>query len=373
MSHFSSKEYRNIFQEVGYSLEEIDKKIQDTWDALFVHKDTKIYEETEDMGYMIDTGNNDVRTEGQSYGMMMAVQMNRQDIFDRIWKWTETYMRNREGEFKGYFAWHATLEGKKIDIGPAPDGEEFFAMALFFASNRWKDREYPFNYSEQAKELLSICIHKGENNEPGESMWDLKTHLIKFVPDCDFTDPSYHLPHFYELFALWSYEEDRDFWKEAAKASRKYIPKACHQKTGMNPEYAHYDGKPNPLRGHGDFYSDSYRVAANIGLDAEWFGENKELAECVRKLLVYFDGNSINDYQKYKIDGTPLEEPALHPVGLIATNAMGSLSLKEQELTKKVVKQFWNTPLRTGERRYYDNCLYFFSVLALSGNYRIYG
>ncbi|MNI96322.1 Reducing end xylose-releasing exo-oligoxylanase [compost metagenome] len=36
------------------------------------------------------------------------------------------------------------------------------------------------------------------------------------------------------------------------------------------------------------------------------------------------------------------------------------------------VKLFWNTPLRTGIRRYYDNCLYFFSLLALSGNYRIY-
>lgn len=36
------------------------------------------------------------------------------------------------------------------------------------------------------------------------------------------------------------------------------------------------------------------------------------------------------------------------------------------------VRLFWDTPLRTGQRRYYDNCLYFFSLLALSGNYRIY-
>jgi oligosaccharide reducing-end xylanase len=36
------------------------------------------------------------------------------------------------------------------------------------------------------------------------------------------------------------------------------------------------------------------------------------------------------------------------------------------------VKLFWNTPLRQGKRRYYDNCLYFFAMLALSGNYRMY-
>jgi oligosaccharide reducing-end xylanase len=36
------------------------------------------------------------------------------------------------------------------------------------------------------------------------------------------------------------------------------------------------------------------------------------------------------------------------------------------------VELLWNTPVRTGVRRYYDNCLYFFSILALSGNYKIW-
>ena len=44
--------------------------------------------------------------------------------------------------------------------------------------------------------------------------------LIKFIPGVEFTDPSYHLPHFYELFALWADEEDRMFWREAAGNSR---------------------------------------------------------------------------------------------------------------------------------------------------------
>ena len=39
---------------------------------------------------------------------------------------------------------------------------------------------------------------------------------------------------------------------------------------------------------------------------------------------------------------------------------------------KQCVEKFWNTPLRTGDRRYYDNFLYMFAMLALSGNYRIY-
>lgn len=83
------------------------------------------------MGYIVDTGNNDVRTEGMSYGMMMAVQMNRKDIFDRLWLFSKTYMHQSEGKFQGYFAWSVSISGVKNSEGPAPDGEEYFAMALF--------------------------------------------------------------------------------------------------------------------------------------------------------------------------------------------------------------------------------------------------
>lgn len=60
--------YRNVFREVGYTNSEIQEKIQSTWDAIFVDPATKFYFEAgEDMGYLVDTGNTDVRTEGQSY------------------------------------------------------------------------------------------------------------------------------------------------------------------------------------------------------------------------------------------------------------------------------------------------------------------
>ena len=61
----------------------------------------------------------------------------------------------------------------------------------------------------------------------------------------------------------------------------------------------------------------------------------------------------------------------LHPVAIIATNAQASLAA-DGPYAKECVERFWNTPLRTGERRYYDNCLYLFALLALSGNYRVW-
>lgn len=148
---------------------------------------------------MEDTGNHDARTEGMSYGMMVCVQLDKKEEFDRLWKWTRTYMYMDEGSGKNYFAWSCALDGTRNADGPAPDGEEYFAMALFFASRRWGDGEGIFNYSREAKAILHECVHKGEPGHPGDPMWEPSNKLIKFVPGLDFSDPSYHLPHFYEL------------------------------------------------------------------------------------------------------------------------------------------------------------------------------
>ncbi|MDR2069972.1 MAG: xylanase, partial [Treponema sp.] len=270
--------------------------------------------------------------------------------------------------------------------GPAPDGEEYFAMALMFASARWGDGEGIFNYSGEAQRLLDSCLHQGHragDDPSARPMWDASNYLIRFVPDCDFSDPSYHLPHFYEIFAERGPAIDRPFWKNAAEASRKYTALSCHPVTGLAPEYAFYDGKPNdkgPPADHGDFYSDAYRVALNIGLDALWNGPAEPLSQAAARLLAFFADKDPADLRRYAIDGQPLEEKALHPVGLIAANAAAApavlkaagMSAKDEAGAKKAVRLFWETPPRTGPRRYYDNCLYFFSLLILSGNYRVY-
>ena len=204
MNAFQTRQYRNLFQESGKSSREIEIRLEEIWNTFFYgSEEERIYHPVgEDMGYLEDTGNHDARTEGMSYGMMICVQMNKKEEFDRIWKWACTYMWMPEGESEGYFAWSCGLDGKKNADGAAPDGEEFFAMALFFASHRWGDGEGIFCYSEQAKKILRACLHKGEKGRPGQPMWNRDNKQILFVPGIDFTDPSYHLPHFYELFAL---------------------------------------------------------------------------------------------------------------------------------------------------------------------------
>lgn len=223
---------------------------------------------------------------------------------------------------------------------------------------------------------VHTCVHQGEDGE-GYPMWNPENHLIKFIPETEWTDPSYHLPHFYEVFAERADEADRPFWAQAAKASREYLVTACHPQTGMNPEYSNYDGTPHvDERDHWHFYSDAYRTAGNIGLDCLWNGVVPDLCDANARLQRFFlehDRTCV-----YAIDGTPVDETVLHPVGFIATTAEGSLAAMHSQEPDALdnairwVRLLWDTPIRTGTRRYYDNFLYAFAFLALAGEYRVW-
>lgn len=410
-------EYRNVFKEFGYSEEEINKRLKDIFQTIFYGPEGErfYYPAGEDMGYMVDTGNNDARTEGMSYGMMVCVQLDHKEEFDRIWKWARTYMYLEQGFNKGYFCWSNQLDGTKNADGPAPDGEEFFAMALIFASNRWGDGEGIFNYSKEAQSILLAMI-----KNPA-TMFTLDTHLIRFVAGCDFSDPSYHLPHFYEEYALFLRKQaDRlecmadacaereellwaaEFYDECVRASRAYFRLAVHPKTGLNAEYATFEGEPTIGFGtewgrHDYFFSDAYRTGANMGLDYAWSiakGQTPDEYEAAAtaKLRTFFKDKDMPDekgephYYVYEIDGTQVPATddsdfatsgrVLHPYGLIATNAQSYLATNPSDGANSegayAVRKFWELPLRKGVRRYYDNFLYIFAFMALSGNYRIW-
>lgn len=73
--------------------------------------------------------------------------------------------------------------------------------------------------------------------------------------------------------------------------------------------------------------------------------------------------------------GIPFAAP---PVGFIAATAEGSLAAMHSQEPDALdnairwVRLLWDTPIRTGTRRYYDNFLYAFAFLALAGEYRVW-
>ena len=93
----------NLFASLlGKSEVEVQARMDSLWNHFFTPGDlskyeadgesTVYYEVGDSMGIILDTGNNDVRSEGMSYGMMISVQMDKRDVFYRLWCWAKRYM-----------------------------------------------------------------------------------------------------------------------------------------------------------------------------------------------------------------------------------------------------------------------------------------
>jgi len=434
---YKTQEYRDLFAELGHSPAESRAKIEKAFQQLF-HGDgqeERLYFETGanangPLAYITDWANNDARSEGMSYGMMIAVQLNKKREFDAIWNWANTYMlvTDEKNPSVGYFAWSMNTNGTPRATGAAPDGEEYFVMALYFAAHRWGNGQGIYNYQAEADKILSRMRHhpvltatgpfrihaddppflppdhpwpspnnKHRAEEAAKSgkplsflraPWDVVARpqtigpmveedhfMIRFIPNVDVisTDASYFLPAFYELWARWGPPEDREFWAKAADVSRDMFKRVTGPETGLAPERNNFDGTaiiqrdgtPTP------FSYDSWRTVSNWSVDYSWWKKDARETALSDHLQKFLDGQGIRSFaDRYTIDGKPLSER--HSVGMVATTAVGGFAATPGPISKAFLEELWNIPAPSGEQRYYDGMLYLMSMMHCSGNFRIY-
>lgn len=384
---FATRRYRNLFAELGYKQKDIDKKLKSVFESVFYGPDKVYFEVGDSMAYISDIKNHDVRTEGMSYGLMIAVQFDRKDIFDRLWRWSKKYMQHQEGLLKGYFAWSCQTDGTRNAQGPASDGELYYVTSLIFASNRWGNST-GINYLAEAQNILNCSMQK-IGMERVAPLINLEHQLITFTPDPfggRFTDPSYHIPAFYEVWARWAEDGRSEFWRVCARKSREYLHKSIHPVTGLNPDYNNYDGTLlGSKRVIGDaFRFDSWRVPMNIALDYSWAcADRKWQQEYGNKIQNFFYSQGIDSFvDQYNVDGTTVTElldaggykKLRHSLGLVATTAAVSLVCTHDK-SREFVDRLWNAkhvPYDDGYfDAYYDGLLCLFAFMHLSGNYRI--
>ena len=397
---YATGKYRNLFAEDGHSQAEIRAKVDAAYSQLF-HGDPQTQAIVFSAGsnangplmYVTDWANHDVRTEGMSYGMMIAVQLGKKAEFDAIWNWAKTYMYTADPTAPSYefFAWSCNTDGTHNSEGAAPDGESYFAMALLFAGNRWPGGKGIYDYHAEAEKLLSAMVHRQVISAPGPDgphvvgpMMHADPAEILFVPEVmpePFTDPSYHLPAFYELWSRWGPKEDRTFWKQAAETSRVFFVKTTNAKTGLAPSYANFDGTPhiNRFPQSGEFGYDAWRTASNWSVDWSWWQKAPAERELSDRIQKFFEVQGIDTYGPvYSLDGKDLSAtPGLthedHPTGLAGTNAVAGLAATDRKRAKQFAAALWKMPIPTGQNRYYDGMLYLMSLMHLSGEFRIWG
>jgi len=392
---FATGHYRNLFLENGHSQKEISAKIDAAFHQLF-HGDAEsqtVYYETGrntngPLAYVTDVRNHDVRSEGMSYAMMIAVEMGKKPEFDALWNWSKTYMYQSSPTHPsyGFFSWSMKTDGTPNSESPAPDGEEYWVMSLYFAANRWGNGAGIYNYKEEADRLLDNMKNRkvidGPTNrapETGGPEFNPQYRMVRFTPNQrrpDQTDPSYHLPAFYELWARWGPAADRPFWAEAAQASRDFFQKTTNPKTGLAPNYANFDGTPVTMFGRSaNFAADAWRTAANWAVDWSWWAADPREQQLSDRIQAFFESKGIDTYgSNWTLDGNALDATAStngHATALVATNAIASLAATDPR-AKKFVEALWNTPIPSGLMRYYDGMWYMMGLLHCAGEFRVW-
>ena len=397
---FATGHYRNLFLENGHSQQAVDAKVNAAFQQLFHGNPTNqaVYFEAGSnangsLAYITDIKHNDVRTEGLSYGMMISVQMNRQAEFDALWNWSKTYLYHDSPTHPsyGFFSWQAKTNGETMSGFVAPDGESYYVMALYFAAHRWGNGRGIYNYQAEADRLLTNLRHRrlitgqvfmtqrntGTNfTVTAGPLFDPKHRMVLYSPSSErppFTDPSYHLPAFYELWARWGPAADSNFWMEAASASRDFFPRAANPATGLTPDDANFDGtvvSNRWTRGAVHFGFDAFRTAGNWSMDWSWWGKDVRERELSDKLQAFFESKGMETYGcRFTLDGRQLDDR--HAQGLVAVNADASLAATNPR-SKKFVEALWNTPAPDGIERYYEGLLYMMALLHCSGEFRIW-
>ncbi|HEY3498304.1 MAG TPA: glycosyl hydrolase family 8 [Polyangiaceae bacterium] len=371
-----------IRDDLGVSEEDIEAHIDEVYEQLFhsTAEDEPIFyvvPEDESQAYIKDILHGDVRTEGLGLGMLISVQLDHQDDFDRLWTYSKKRHLIPQGESysAGYFNsicdTSATTKAACID----PYGMQQFAMSLIFAHGRWgSDGE--IDYEADALELLDVMLHKEERNGPNfpegvTNVFDDRSKLVFDEPNINaisYTRPSIEMPAYYEL---WYQATNVSFWSYAAREARNFFGRAVDETTGLFPQRAYFS-TGDPVMGSENYGTEAYRVMMNITLDQIWTGEDPWRVDECNKVVDFFLGLPADPGTTFTLAGEVVDaapEKALLLVnGITAVCADTDADPNRREF----IRQVWEFPTPKAEVRYYHGLLQLYALLVMTGRMQIW-
>jgi endo-1,4-beta-D-glucanase Y len=311
-------------------------------------------------------------SEGIAYGMILAVYMDDQDLFDNLWSYEQLWLNAN-----GLMDWKIDQTGKtRLGTGAATDADEDMAWALVMADKQWGGQgKLRDSYLNFAKKLI-------------KAMWDREidhTRAEMVLPGDswgggDVTNISYYAPAYYRVFGQVS--GNVDGWNKVIDTCYAIINKSLNTKygndsNGLVPAWCDSSGAPKVAYTNAPthFQYDSCRVPFRIGLDYCLFGEPRAKAY-LDKLSSFYDkigAQNIGD--GYNLDGTT--RPELVPsygqaavfvgpagVGAMSNPAYGKLMDESYALVASL-------QLIKGER-YYNESWNVLTLLMMTGNFLNY-
>jgi oligosaccharide reducing-end xylanase len=354
--------YPNAFRDVlSKTDDEIAAKVTGAFQQLFHGEPSNeaIYVPVgANQAYVKDFYFNNVRSEAMGQGMMVALQLDKKEEFDRIWTWTKTFMQFTDGPSAGNFHESCSTMGTSCSPGPEPYGSSYIVTSLLFASRRWTNGSAIYDYALEAQSLLDIF----------PSMFDAASALAingPTSPPSDHATPARQIPAFAEL---WADAAGNDFWRTAAASARTFWRVSANPATGLVPGSADFSGVP--VAGFEDFGFLSYPFSMDLMMDHVWFGSDPWQVTEADRVLAFFIQQGISSYvDRYTLDG--MAQGNVHSTGLVSMN--GAIAMAASTSGRiPFMQAVWDVAIPTGLLRYGDGILYMLSLLALSGNFRVY-
>ncbi len=315
-------------------------------------------------------------SEGIAYGMVIAVYMNEQTMFDEFWKYSQLYLTGN-----GLMHWYISANGESVlGEGAASDADEDIAWALVMADKQWGgagtlDKPYIELANDQINRVWEHEMLKSEDTSGrllrvGDS-WGNNWETVNI---------SYFAPSYYRTFAAVTGNAE---WNDAAQTSYDTMnnslkPENGNDANGLVPAWSTSSGDPNggvwgdkPAPTH--YQYDSCRTPFRIGLDYCFHGQ--ELAkEYTAKTSSFFSAIGVPTIvDGYELNGTPKPEfPDGQSAAFIGPAAVGALTDTQfSAFSDEAYTALARLDLLTGGE-YYELSWTVLSLLMLTGNFLDY-
>ncbi|HET7543201.1 MAG TPA: glycosyl hydrolase family 8 [Polyangiaceae bacterium] len=320
---------------------------------------------------------NSTVSEGIAYGMLIAVYMGDQSLFDSLWKYEQLHL-----DKNGLMDWYIKADGSGTGpngSGAASDADEDMGWALLMADRQWGGKgslndSYLNIAKNQINQVYKTEIQDDKLLKPGDGWGGWST-----------VNPSYFAPSYYRAFAKAT---GNDKWNQVLLTSYDTLEKSLNSangntENGLVPAWCTSDGAPNPNvfksgGGGGDdapthYQYDSCRTPFRIGLD---YCQNAEprAQSYVAKTSQFFAGIGAKQIvDGYDLNGKPRPQnqsgQSAAFVGPAVVGAMSSPTYSTfiQDGYDNVATM---TLLVGGD--YYDESWTVLSLLMMSGNFLDY-
>lgn len=183
-------------------------------------------------GRIIDKANRQIsHSEGQGYGMILAVSADDRATFEKIWQWTRNNLQVRGKDRLLAWSWGQRLNGEwnVLDLNNATDGDLLVAYALLKAGERWNDpalRSEAVNLVQDIKKHVTVNAGEIPVLMPGYYGFDKEQGLVLNL--------SYYVYPALEAFARF---DDQNLWSRIIRGGLNLLDRACRPPWNTPPDW----------------------------------------------------------------------------------------------------------------------------------------